>query len=86
MEKKKSTHKKFFFFFFKEKAKQGICDGPGVKNLLANAGNTGSVPGLGRFHLSWATKSLWHNYWACALEPVLCKKGSLRSENPPHHN
>ena len=26
--------------------------GPVVKNLLANAGATGSIPGLGRFHIS----------------------------------
>ena len=25
--------------------------GPVVKNLLANAGDTGSIPGLARFHL-----------------------------------
>ena len=29
-------------------------DGPMVKNLTANAGDTGSVPGLGRFHVSWS--------------------------------
>ena len=26
--------------------------GPVVKNLLANAGDTGSIPGLGRLHMS----------------------------------
>ena len=28
-------------------------DCPGVKNLSANAEDTGSIPGLGRFHMSW---------------------------------
>ena len=32
---------------------------PVVKNLPANAGDMGSIPGLGRFHMLWA------NY-ACA--------------------
>ena len=27
--------------------------GPIVKNLPANAGDTGSVPGWGRFHMPW---------------------------------
>ena len=40
-----------------------------VKNLLANAGDTGSIPGLGRFHMLLATKSVCHNYWAWVLEP-----------------
>ena len=26
-------------------------DGPVVENLPANAGDTGSIPGLGRFHM-----------------------------------
>jgi len=28
-------------------------DGPAVKNLPATAGDTGSTPGLGRFHMLW---------------------------------
>ena len=27
---------------------------PVVKNLTANAGDTGSIPGLGRFHMLWS--------------------------------
>ena len=27
--------------------------GPVVKNVLASAGDTGSVPGLWKFHMSW---------------------------------
>ena len=41
-----------------------------VKNLPANAGDTRSIPGLGRSHMPWATKPMGHNYWACALEPA----------------
>ena len=29
-------------------------DGPGVKNPPANAGDTGSIPRLGRFHMRWS--------------------------------
>ena len=28
-------------------------DGPVVKNLASNAGDMGSIPGLGRFHMLW---------------------------------
>ena len=41
--------------------------GPVVKNPLANAWDTGLIPGLGSFHMPWATKTMCHNYWACAL-------------------
>ena len=27
--------------------------GPEVKNPRANAGDTGSIPGVGRFHMPW---------------------------------
>ena len=39
----------------------GFPDGPGVKNLLANAWETGSTPGLGRSHML-----VYHNHWACS--------------------
>ena len=32
----------------------GLPGGPVVKNLPANAGDTGSIPGLGRFHMRWS--------------------------------
>ena len=37
----------------KEKKRGGWCfsGGPGVKNLPANAGDTGLIPGLGRYHM-----------------------------------
>ena len=33
-----------------------------------------------------ATKPVRHNYWACALEPVLRSKRSHRNEKPAHRN
>ena len=33
-----------------------------------------------------ATKPVRHNYWPCALEPVLCNKGSHCNEKPAHRN
>ena len=32
----------------------GLPDGTVDRNLSANAGGTGSTPGLGRFHMSWS--------------------------------
>ena len=58
---------------------------PMVKNLPANAGDTGSVPALGWCHMPRGTKSVHHGYGACALEPTSCNylssrnlKGTLR--------
>ena len=36
------------------------CD-PVVKNLPANAGDRGSIPGQGQFYMLWATEPM-HNY------------------------
>ena len=33
-----------------------------------------------------ATKPVYHNYWACTLEPILCKQRSHVSETPTHCN
>ena len=57
--------------------------GPVVKNLPANAGDTSSIPGPGRFHMLWGN-------WArvpqllkpTGLEPMLCNKRGHRSEKP----
>ena len=32
---------------------EGFPGGPAVKNWPCNAGDTGLVPGLGRFHMPW---------------------------------
>ena len=33
-----------------------------LKNLPANAGDAGSIPGLGGFHMPSRTKPVYHNY------------------------
>ena len=38
--------------------KKNVADFPGssvVKNPSVNAGDTGSIPGLGRFHMPWGS-------------------------------
>ena len=77
----------------------GFPGGAVVKNPPANAGHTGSSPGLGKPHMP-----VRHNYWACALEPtshnywghvpqllkpthlepVLCNERSHHNEKPEH--
>ena len=58
---------------------QDFSGGPVVKNLSASAGDTGSIPGLERSHMSWGN-------WPCVphvlstLEPMLCNKWSLHSK------
>ena len=54
--------------------------GPVVKNSPANKRDTGSIPGPEKCHMPWATKPMRHNYWAHALERVLCNKKSLQWE------
>ena len=36
--------------------------GPVIKNLSANAEDTGSIPSLGRFHMLWGKKLMYHNF------------------------
>ena len=50
---------------------QGFPSGLVAKNLPANAGDTGLIPGWGRSHM------LQTNYWAYALEPVSHNSWSL---------
>ena len=65
----------------------GFPDGPVAENPSANAGDTGSISGPGRSHMHRATKPKRHSYWSlCALESVLCNKGSHHDEKPGHHN
>ena len=37
---------------------RGFPGGPVVNNLPANAGDTGLIPGLGKYHMPQSTKSL----------------------------
>ena len=53
---------------------KGIPGGSVVKNPPANAENRGLIPSLG------ATKPMCHNYWACALEPMVCNEKPLQWE------
>ena len=61
--------------------------GPVIKNPSVNAGDAGSIPGLGSFHVSWG-------HSACVpqllkpvhLEPMLCNKRSHHNEKPAHGN
>ena len=56
---------------------------PVVKNLPANAGDMGSIPGPGRSHMLWDDWA--HPPATCTLEPVLHEK-SHHSERPAHHD
>ena len=41
------------------------------RNSAAEAGDTGSIPGLGRFHICCgATKPVQRNYWGCVLQQL----------------
>ena len=42
-----------YFYWSKSRIIQDFPGDPVVKNLPANAGNTGSIPGLGRSHMPW---------------------------------
>ena len=54
---KPSTHSNLF-----NKKLSDFPGGPVDRNLPANAGDPGSIPGPGRFHMPWATKPLSPNY------------------------
>jgi len=45
----------------KDKVVDFTC-GPVVNNPPTNARDTGLITGLGRFHMTWSTKLLCHNY------------------------
>ena len=52
-----STHSKFYPRHFAETVlikSKGFPRGAVVENLPANAGDTGSSPGLGRSHMLWS--------------------------------
>ena len=54
----------------------GFPGGSGVKNLPANAGNTGSVPGLGRSTREGNSNPL---QYSCLETPWTEKPGGLQS-------
>ena len=49
------------------------------RNPPANAGDTGSIPGLGRFHIRSSQAHALH------LEPVLCNERSHCTEKLEHY-
>ena len=71
--------------------------GQEVKNLPANVGDTGLIPGLGRFYMPWGNQAcvpLLLSSRACTshllkpmcLEPMLGNRRSHRNEEPAHHS
>ena len=79
--------------------KWGFTGGAVVKNPPANAGDTGSCPGLGRSHMLWSNKAcapqlLSLHSRACKpqllkpvhLKPVFCNKRSHLNKKPAYHN
>ena len=65
----------------------GFPGGVVVENLPANAGDTGSSPGLGRSHMLWSNEARVPQLLKpMSLEPVLCNKRSYRNEKPAHRN
>ena len=48
-----------------------------IKNSPANAGDMGSIPGLGRFHMPWSNR-------ACASQLLSSRACALQQEKPVH--
>ena len=55
-----------------------------VKNLSASAGDTGLIPGPEKSHVPRGNWKCGHSCRVCALEPVLCNKGSHCNKKPLH--
>ena len=55
-----------------------------VENLPANAGDTGSSPGLGRSHMPQSNWAHEPQLEPARLEPVLRNKRGCDSERPAH--
>lgn len=55
------SHGKKIWYILKEKrmknSKMGLPGGTVVKNPAANVGDIGSIPGMGRFYMPWATNT-----------------------------
>ena len=90
---------KLSIFLIYLKHVQGFSGGAVVKNLPANAGDTGLIPGPEDPTCCEATKSVQHSYWDCVLEPenhnYLANLLQLLKPTPPcpracnkrnHHN
>jgi len=70
-----------FFTFLRSAVDEQCClDGPLVKNLPANAEDTGSVPGLGRSHMPLGIKASAPQLLSLALESMSVNYWSFRAE------
>ena len=70
-----------------DRSSLGLPGGTVGKQPPASTGDTGSIPGLGRFHTPWAAKTCKPKGLRPAyLEPVLYNKRSHCSGNPAHCN
>ena len=54
--------------------------GPVVKNPRTNAGDLGSIPGLGRPRVPWNTET------RAPYSPLLCNRRTRHSEKPARHS
>ena len=65
-----------------------ICGDAADKNLPANAGDMGSIPGQKEDSTCHgATKPAHHNFWSLPTPgPLLCNNRSHHSEKPVHHS
>ena len=72
-EGKRASSGPITFYFFKKKPRGGFPGGAGVKNLPANAGDTGSIPGPGRSHMLQSIPHAAERLSPCATttEPAL---------------
>ena len=83
----------------KKEWNRGFPGGTVVNNLPANAGDTGSSPGLGRSHMPRSNKTRAPQLLSlrprarepqllklARLEPMLCNKRSHHKEKPIHSN
>ena len=72
---------------FKRKWMGGFPGGAVVESLPANAGDTGSSPGLGGSHMlrsDWAREPRFAE--PARLEPVLCNERGRDGERPAHRD
>ena len=86
-----------FTVLISERWRLGFPGGSVIKNLLASAGDTGSIPELGGSHMplsnlplcrDYVTRALEpksHNYWSWqAQSPALCSKKRHYNKKPSH--
>ena len=66
---------------------EGFPRGSVVRNLPASAGDMGSIPDPGRFHMPHSNQArVLQVLKPMCLEPMLCTKRSHHNEKPVQHN